>query len=92
MYEETRGVLKQFLENVQLSIGSPENAWRLTHTQVLRDTLAYTEHSKRYVSFLNTTFQTHDYAYLSNIRKTATALDVIYAFKLSGRTLYGFGV
>ncbi|KAH9023055.1 histone-fold-containing protein [Lactarius deliciosus] len=52
IYEETRGVLKIFLENV------------------IRDTVTYTEHAKR---------------------KTVTALDVVYALKRSGRTLYGFG-
>ncbi|KAG1825141.1 histone cluster 1, H4d [Suillus subalutaceus] len=51
-YEETRGVLKIFLENV------------------LHDSVTYTEHAKR---------------------KTVTALDVVYALKRSGRTLYGFG-
>ncbi|XP_069054361.1 histone H4-like [Lepisosteus oculatus] len=46
-YEETRGVLKVFLENV-----------------------TYTEHAKR---------------------KTVTAMDVVYALKRQGCTLYGFG-
>jgi len=45
-----------------------------THTdvpsQVIRDSVTYTEHAKR---------------------KTVTALDVVYALKRSGRTLYGFG-
>ncbi|QRW16848.1 Centromere kinetochore component CENP-T histone fold [Rhizoctonia solani] len=50
IYEETRGVLKIFLENV------------------IRDSVTYTEHAKR---------------------KTVTALDVVYALKRSGRTLYG---
>ncbi|SCZ87835.1 BZ3500_MvSof-1268-A1-R1_Chr2-3g05333 [Microbotryum saponariae] len=53
IYEETRGVLKIFLENV------------------IRDSVTYTEHAKR---------------------KTVTSLDVVYALKRSGRTLYGFGV
>ena len=52
VYEETRGVLKMFLENV------------------IRDAVTYTEHSKR---------------------KTVTAMDVVYALKRQGRTLYGFG-
>jgi histone H4 len=52
IYEETRGVLKVFLENV------------------LRDGVTYTEHARR---------------------KTVTALDVVYALKRQGRTLYGFG-
>lgn len=53
IYEETRGVLKVFLENV------------------IRDAVTYTEHARR---------------------KTVTALDVVYALKRQGRTLYGFGV
>lgn len=36
---------------------------------VIRDTVAYTEHSRR---------------------KTVTALDVVYALKNKGKTLYGF--
>ncbi|XP_058984339.1 histone H4-like [Musca domestica] len=52
IYEETRGVLKVFLENVS------------------RDAVTYTEHAKR---------------------KTVTAMDVVYALKRQGRTLYGFG-
>jgi len=52
IYEETRGVLKVFLE------------------AVVRDAVTYTEHARR---------------------KTVTALDVVYALKRQGRTLYGFG-
>ncbi|CAL1615247.1 unnamed protein product [Knipowitschia caucasica] len=52
IYEEARGVLKVFLENV------------------IRDAVTYTEHAKR---------------------KTVTAMDVVYALKRQGRTLYGFG-
>ncbi|KAH1170065.1 hypothetical protein KIL84_001050 [Mauremys mutica] len=52
IYEETRGVLKVFLENV------------------IRDAVTYTEHAKR---------------------KTVTAMDVVYALKRQGRTLYGLG-
>nr|XP_023668620.1 histone H4-like [Paramormyrops kingsleyae] len=52
IYEETRGVLKVFLENV------------------IRDAVTYTKHAKR---------------------KTVTAMDVVYALKRQGRTLYGFG-
>lgn len=52
IYEETRGVLKVFLENV------------------IRDAVTYCEHAKR---------------------KTVTAMDVVYALKRQGRTLYGFG-
>jgi histone H4 len=52
IYEETRGVLKIFLEHV------------------IRDAVTYTEHARR---------------------KTVTAMDVVYALKRQGRTLYGFG-
>uniref|UniRef100_A0A7S1KQ60 Histone H4 n=1 Tax=Percolomonas cosmopolitus TaxID=63605 RepID=A0A7S1KQ60_9EUKA len=51
IYEETRVVLKNFLE------------------QVVRDAVTYTEHARR---------------------KTVTSLDVVYALKRQGRTLYGF--
>lgn len=69
IYEETRGVLKIFLENVgRVAVYVVTS----THpsTQVIRDSVTYTEHAKR---------------------KTVTALDVVYALKRSGRTLYGFG-
>jgi histone H4 len=52
IYEETRTVLKSFLENV------------------VRDAVTYTEHARR---------------------KTVTAMDVVYALKRQGRSLYGFG-
>ncbi|ODQ53854.1 hypothetical protein SAICODRAFT_55634, partial [Saitoella complicata NRRL Y-17804] len=52
IYEETRGVLKTFLEGI------------------IRDAVTYTEHAKR---------------------KTVTSLDVVYALKRQGRTIYGFG-
>jgi histone H4 len=68
IYEETRGVLKIFLENVCSSF---VHSLLLSHRlQVIRDSVTYTEHAKR---------------------KTVTALDVVYALKRSGRTLYGFG-
>ena len=52
IYDDSRAVLKNFLESV------------------VRDSVTYTEHAKR---------------------KTVTALDVVYALKRQGRTLYGFG-
>ena len=52
IFEETRVVLKVFLENV------------------ICDAVTDTEHAKR---------------------KTVTAMDVVYALKRQGRTLYGFG-
>lgn len=69
IYEETRGVLKIFLENVRcLPFSIRRRPYLLP--QVIRDSVTYTEHAKR---------------------KTVTALDVVYALKRSGRTLYGFG-
>ena len=53
IYEETRSILRSFLE------------------KVLKDTIVYTEHAKR---------------------KTVTSLDVIYALKRQGRSLYGYGI
>jgi len=52
IYDETRNVLKVFLEGI------------------VRDAVTYTEHARR---------------------KTVTALDVVYALKRHGKTLYGFG-
>ena len=69
IYEETRGVLKIFLENVRFLLSSPK-PFAYPFVQVIRDSVTYTEHAKR---------------------KTVTALDVVYALKRSGRTLYGFG-
>eukprot|EP00947_MAST-08B_sp_MAST-8B-sp1_P000892 g892.t1 len=51
VYEETRGVLKVFLE------------------KVIKDSVTYAEHGRR---------------------KTVTAMDVVYALKRQGRTIYGF--
>ena len=52
VYEETRGVLKVFLENV------------------IGDAVTYAVHARR---------------------KTVLAMDVVYALKRQGKTLYGFG-
>ena len=52
IYEETRSVLKGFLEGV------------------VKDSVTYCGHARR---------------------KTVTALDVVYALKRQGRTIYGFG-
>jgi histone H4 len=51
IYEETRQVLRLFLENV------------------LKDAVCYCDHARR---------------------KTVTAMDILYALKRGGRTLYGF--
>ncbi|KAK6992206.1 histone-fold-containing protein [Favolaschia claudopus] len=69
IYEETRGVLKIFLENVR-HLSPLISSFLISLLQVIRDSVTYTEHAKR---------------------KTVTALDVVYALKRSGRTLYGFG-
>jgi len=64
-------VLKIFLENVRPCAGPVRSsAHANVPSQVIRDSVTYTEHAKR---------------------KTVTALDVVYALKRSGRTLYGFG-
>jgi histone H4 len=68
IYDETRGVLKVFLEvsgACASLLGLP-----LSLQNVIRDAVTYTEHGKR---------------------KTVTALDIVYALKRQGRTLYGFG-
>ena len=52
VYDDTRQVLKGFLEGI------------------VRDAVTYTEHARR---------------------KTVTAMDVVYALKRQGRTIYGFG-
>ncbi len=52
IYDETRSVLRSFLDNV------------------VRDAVTYTEHARR---------------------KTVMAMDVVYALKRQGRSLYGFG-
>ncbi len=53
IYEETKSILKSYLE------------------KVLKDVIIYTEHAKR---------------------KTVTSLDVIYALKRQGKSLYGYGI
>ena len=52
VYEETRSVLRIFLENI------------------IEDAVTYTDHAKR---------------------STVTSMDVVYALKRNGRSLYGFG-
>ncbi len=75
IYEETRGVLKIFLESAfSLPLSLSVSALVLTppslHSDIIRDSVTYTEHAKR---------------------KTVTSLDVVYALKRAGKTLYGFG-
>jgi histone H4 len=76
IYEETRGVLKTFLEGT------------------IRDAVTYTEHaSESSQRFHSLHLFTSDLAspYILSERKTVTSLDVVYALKRQGRTLYGFG-
>lgn len=51
VYDETRYVLKEFIQNI------------------VRDAVTYVEHARR---------------------KTVTAMDIVYALKRNGRTIYGF--
>ena len=75
IYEETRGVLKVFLENV------------------IRDAVTYCEHGQfRIFSIrLSVIVNLNIFDDFSAKRKTVTAMDVVYALKRQGRTLYGFG-
>ncbi len=53
---------------------------------VIRDAVTYTEHAK------SKSISIHSLATIdSPIGKTVTSLDVVYALKRQGRTLYGFG-
>ena len=74
IYEETRGVLKIFLESMFTSLPLFSYYSNLILTpppiDIIRDSVTYTEHAKR---------------------KTVTSLDVVYALKRAGKTLYGFG-
>lgn len=69
---------------------------------MIRDSVTYTEHAKRYEGILFffllcwasdvlLTYMGVVWCGLVLCRKTVTALDVVYALKRSGRTLYGFG-
>jgi histone H4 len=69
IYEETRGVLKTFLEGV------------------IRDAVTYTEHAKSQLTPILTLLDNAN----TFTGKTVTSLDVVYALKRQGRTLYGFG-
>jgi histone H4 len=68
IYEETRAVLRTFLENV------------------VRDGVTYCEHARREFDFVLFWLSIFLFA-----GKTVTAMDVVYALKRQGRTIYGFG-
>jgi histone H4 len=83
IYEETRGVLKIFLEsrsrlrrvvfeNRGKGLGRKQTSQLITFSvrpDVIRDSVTYTEHAKR---------------------KTVTSLDVVYALKRAGKSESGF--
>ena len=71
IYDETRGVLKLFLESVIRDSVTYTGVFAVDSV-LLRQllTILFTEHARR---------------------KTVTSLDVVYALKRQGRTLYGFG-
>ena len=73
IYEETRGVLKVFLENV------------------IRDAVTYCEHGQFQIFSIHLSPMCYVFYNFSAKRKTVTAMDVVYALKRQGRTLYGFG-
>jgi len=85
IYEETRGVLKSFLESVirdavtYVSLLPSDYATWLTFV----DTLNTQRFAK--MPLPTSMFANHKQ------RKTVTSLDVVYALKRQGRTLYGFG-
>jgi len=68
IYEETRGVLKSFLESV------------------IRDAVTYTEHAKR-----KTVTSLDVCSHCTLMLRLTDTLQVVYALKRQGRTLYGFG-
>ncbi|CAH3136343.1 unnamed protein product [Pocillopora meandrina] len=124
IYEETRGVLKVFLENVILLInmsGRGKGGKGLgkggakRHRKILRDNiqgitkpairrLARRGGVKRISGLIYEETRGVLKVFLENVirdavtytehakRKTVTAMDVVYALKRQGRTLYGFGV
>ncbi|CAG2170277.1 unnamed protein product [Oppiella nova] len=128
IYEETRGVLKVFLENVIRDASNPLKAMSgrgkggkglgkggaKRHRKVLRDNiqgitkpairrLARRGGVKRISGLIYEETRGVLKVFLENVirdavtytehakRKTVTAMDVVYALKRQGRTLYGFG-
>jgi histone H4 len=96
IYEETRGVLKIFLENVRLFLCAYITANH--RSQFVRryrssGTASPTPStpSGESMSIRCRTRDSHADGSVPTCSKTVTALDVVYALKRSGRTLYGFG-
>lgn len=82
VYEETRGVLKVFLENI------------------IRDAVTYAEHGRRkLLQVPHSMLGVHnlqpkgkiDHPDYLLLHPNPQAMDVVYALKRSGKTLYGFG-
>ncbi|PWA41105.1 histone H4 [Artemisia annua] len=94
IYEETRGVLKIFLENVIRDAGITKPAIRRLARRggVKRISgLIYEETRGVLKIFLENVIR-DAVTYTEHARrKTVTAMDVVYALKRQGRTLYGFG-
>jgi histone H4 len=91
VYEETRGFLKKFLENVRYRALVPhcELIYSIYATTRLFVTRLHTLSTPRGLCLL---LSLKGIAYIRLLnRKTVTALDVVYALKRSGHTLYGFG-
>ncbi|XP_037399834.1 histone H4-like, partial [Pygocentrus nattereri] len=89
IYEETRGVLKVFLEN---GITKPAIRRLARRGGVKRISgLIYEETRGVLKVFLENVIR-DAVTYTEHAkRKTVTAMDVVYALKRQGRTLYGFG-
>ncbi|XP_068112402.1 histone H4-like [Hyperolius riggenbachi] len=89
IYEETRGVLKVFLEN---GITKPAIRRLARRGGVKRISgLIYEETRGVLKVFLENVIR-GAVTYTEHAkRKTVTAMDVVYALKRQGRTLYGFG-
>ncbi|VAH08307.1 unnamed protein product [Triticum turgidum subsp. durum] len=89
IYEETRGVLKIFLEN---GITKPAIRRLARRGGVKRISgLIYEETRGVLKIFLENVIR-DAVTYTEHARrKTVTAMDVVYALKRQGRTLYGFG-
>ena len=85
IYEETRGVLKSFLESVIRDAVTVSSLLSSHYVNML--TFSSTLNTQRFAEmpFSSSTFANQEQ------RKTVTSLDVVYALKRQGRTLYGFG-
>jgi histone H4 len=93
IYEETRSVLKVFLENVVKDAVTYTEHARRYETHLICPEL-FRWRASWFFSFNYLVSLHSQHAYLTwktGFRKTVTAMDVVYALKRQGRTLYGFG-